>query len=148
MPMARAIAAKSGFCRSTPVSMKPDAFISSATKPSTPLLKITTFTGRLTGVSDTSAAVIAAVPPSGPSVQYATSLGYDVMNRPTAVNWSPAPSAAAPAAGSVTFGHAYNKANQRIGQTVSDNTWLNYPAATPGTVSYTADALNRYTGVG
>jgi RHS repeat-associated protein len=104
--------------------------------------------GRLTGVSDTSAAVTAAVPPSGPSVQYATSLGYDVMNRPTAVNWTPAPSAAVPAAGSVTFGHAYNKANQRIGQTVTDNTWFNYPAATPGTVSYTADALNRYTAVG
>ena len=49
--------------------------------------------------------------------------------------------------GTVTFGHSYNKANQRIGQTVSDNTWLNYPAATP-TVSYTADALNRYTTVG
>jgi RHS repeat-associated protein len=26
--------------------------------------------------------------------------------------------------------------------------WLTYPAATPGTVSYTADALNRYTTVG
>jgi hypothetical protein len=54
----------------------------------------------------------------------------------------------APVAGSVTFGHSYNKANQRIGQTVSDNAWLNYPAATPGPVSYTADALNRYTAVG
>ena len=36
----------------------------------------------------------------------------------------------------------------RIGQTVTDNSWVNYPAATPGTVSYTADALNRYTAVG
>ena len=33
--MARAIAAKSGFLRSTPVSMKPEAFISIATNPST-----------------------------------------------------------------------------------------------------------------
>jgi hypothetical protein len=41
--MARAIAAKSGFLRSTPVSMKPEAFISIATNPSTPLLKITIF---------------------------------------------------------------------------------------------------------
>jgi uncharacterized protein RhaS with RHS repeats len=39
--------------------------------------------GRLTGVSDTSAAITAAVPPAGPSVQYATSLGYDLMNRAT-----------------------------------------------------------------
>ena len=41
-----------------------------------------------------------------------------------------------------------NKANQRTGQTVTDNSWFNYPAATPSTVSYTADALNRYTAVG
>jgi REP element-mobilizing transposase RayT len=38
--------------------------------------------------------------------------------------------------------------NQRIGQTATDNSWLNYPAAIPSTVSYTADALNRYTAVG
>jgi YD repeat-containing protein len=47
-----------------------------------------------------------------------------------------------------SFGHSYNKANQRVGQTISDNSWVNYPAATPSTVSYTADALNRYTAVG
>jgi RHS repeat-associated protein len=54
----------------------------------------------------------------------------------------------APTASSVTFNHTYNKANQRIGQTAADNSWFNYPAATPGTVSYSADALNRYTAVG
>jgi YD repeat-containing protein len=48
----------------------------------------------------------------------------------------------------VTFNHAYNKVNQRIGQTTTDNSWLNYPAATPSTVSYTANALNQYTAVG
>src|SRR5439155_14567185 len=32
--------------------------------------------------------------------------------------------------------------------TAPDNSRLNYPAASPGTVSYTADALNRYTAVG
>jgi RHS repeat-associated protein len=104
--------------------------------------------GRLTGVSDTSAAIAAAVPPSGPSVQYATTAAYDALNRPTGISWTPAPTAAAPTASSVTFGHAYNKANQRIGQTATDNSWLNYPAATPSTVSYAADALNRYTAVG
>jgi len=103
--------------------------------------------GRLTGVSDTSAAIIAAVPPTSPSVKYATTAVYDALNRPTAVAWNPAPTPAAPTASSVTFGHSYNKANQRIGQTVSDNAWINYPiAASP--VSYTADALNRYTAVG
>ena len=102
--------------------------------------------GRLTSVSDTSAAITAAVPPTSPSVQYATTAAYDALNRPTGIFWNPAPTAAAPTAGSVSFGHSYNKANQRIGQTVSDNSWLNYPAAS--TVSYTADALNRYTAVG
>jgi RHS repeat-associated protein len=104
--------------------------------------------GRLVGVGDTSAAIPAAVPPSGPSVQYATTAAYDVLNRPTGISWNPAPTAAAPSASGVTFGHAYNKANQRIGQTATDNSWLNYPAAMQSTVSYTADALNRYTAVG
>ncbi len=91
----------------------------------------------LTGLSDTSAAITAAVPPSpATSVQYATNYGYDALNRPTAVAWNPAPAATSPAPGSVVaFTHAYSKANQRNGQSVSDNSWINYPAATPGTVS-------------
>lgn len=104
--------------------------------------------GRRTSLSDTSAAIAAAVPPSGISVQYGTSTAYDALNRSISVTWNPAPTAAAPTASSVTFGHSYNKANQRIGQSVSDNSWLNYPAATPSTVSYTANALNQYTAVG
>src|SRR6185437_6223361 len=104
--------------------------------------------GRLTKVNDTSAAISAAAPPGGSPVQYAASFGYDAMNRPTGVSWSPAPTSAAPAASSVTFGHSYNKANQRIGQSVSDNSWINYPTATASTVSYTANALNQYTAVG
>src|SRR5882672_4820732 len=47
----------------------------------------------------------------------------------------------------VTFTHAYNKANQRIGQEASDNSWLSYPAGT-GTTAYTANGLNQYTAVG
>jgi YD repeat-containing protein len=35
---------------------------------------------RLMGVNDTSAAIAAAVPPSGPSVQYATRAAYDALN--------------------------------------------------------------------
>ena len=38
--------------------------------------------------------------------------------------------------------------NSRNSQSVSDNSFVNYPAATPGTVSYTANALNQYTAVG
>ncbi|MCK1511032.1 hypothetical protein IVB22_00270 [Bradyrhizobium sp. 190] len=103
---------------------------------------------RLTGISDTSAAIASAVPPSGSSAQYSMAYSYDALNRPTAVTWTPAPSVAAPVAGSVTFGHSYNRVNQRIGQTVTDNTWFNYPAATPSAVGYTANALNQYTTVG
>ena len=46
---------------------------------------------RLTSLSDTSAAIAAAVPPSGPSVQYATTAAYDALNRPTGISWNPAP---------------------------------------------------------
>jgi RHS repeat-associated protein len=104
--------------------------------------------GHLTSVSDTSAAIAAAVPPSGASIQYATSYSYDATNRTVGVSWNPAPAAAAPSASSVTFGHAYNAVNQRVGQSISDNSWVNYPAATVSTVSYTANALNQYTAVG
>src|SRR6266436_5891636 len=102
---------------------------------------------RLTSVSDGSAAIPAAVPPSGTSIQFKTSAVYDTVNRPTGISWTTAAAAAAATGSGVTFAHAYNKANQRIGQTVTDNSWLNYPAATP-TVSYTANALNQYTAVG
>src|SRR5580700_6297950 len=67
---------------------------------------------------------------------------------PTAVAWNPAPTAATPTASSVTVSHAYNKANQRIGQTITDNSWLNYPTETASKVNYTANALNQYTAVG
>ena len=55
------------------------------------------------------------------------SYAYDALNRPTAATWDPAPTATSPAATGVTFGHSYNAVNQRIGQTVSDNTWFAYP---------------------
>jgi RHS repeat-associated protein len=104
--------------------------------------------GHLTGVSDTSAAIAAAIPPGGSPVQYAAGYSYDATNRPMGVSWTPAPTPAAPTASSVTFGHSYNADNQRIGQSISDNSWVNYPAATASTVSYTANALNQYTAVG
>jgi YD repeat-containing protein len=85
--------------------------------------------------------------PPGPNTQYATSYSYDALNQPTAVTWTPAPSAASPTASAVTFGHAYNKANQRSGQSTTDNSWWLYPT-TASAVSYTANALNQYTAVG
>jgi YD repeat-containing protein len=106
--------------------------------------------GRLTAVSDTSVAISPAAPPSpSTSVQYAMSYTYDSLNRPTGVTWSPTPVAVPSSTGAtVTFAHTYNKTNQRSGQTTTDNSWWLYPAATPSTVSYTANALNQYTAVG
>ena len=105
--------------------------------------------GRLTSVSDTSAPVNPALPPSpGTPVQYATSYAYDSVNRPISVAWDPAPAAASPTASTVTFSHSYNKTNQRTGYSTTDNSWWFYPAATASTVSYTANALNQYTAVG
>src|SRR4051794_17966812 len=86
--------------------------------------------------------------PSVPSVLFTATIGYDVLNRSTGMSWNPVPAATASAAASVSFAHAYNKANQRIGQSASDNSWLNYPPATPSTISYATNALNQYTSVG
>ena len=105
--------------------------------------------GRMTSVSDTSAAINPALPPSpGTPVQYATSYAYDSVNRPISVAWDPAPAAASPAASAAAFSHSYNKTNQRTGYSTTDNSWWFYPAATPSTVSYSANALNQYTAVG
>ena len=104
---------------------------------------------RPTGVSDNSAAIVAAVPPGSSTVTYGMTYAYDALNRLTGTAWDPAPAATAPTAGPlVTFGHTYNKVNQRTGQTVDDNTWLSYPAASPATTAYTANSLNQYTAVG
>ena len=98
---------------------------------------------------DNSAAIAAAVLPTpGTPVSYATSTSYDRLNRPVNVNFSPAPASAVPAGGSVTFAHAYNAANQRVSQTVTDNSWWFYPPATASTVKYNGNAANQYTAVG
>lgn len=47
----------------------------------------------------------------------------------------------------VTFTHGYNAVNQRISQTVSDNSWISYPSPV-STTGYTANSLNQYTCVG
>jgi YD repeat-containing protein len=81
-------------------------------------------------------------------VSYMASHAYDSLNRPTSVNWSPAATPAAPAISTVTFAHTYDRANQRSGQTATDNSWWYYPGTTASTVSYTANTLNQYTAVG
>jgi YD repeat-containing protein len=100
---------------------------------------------RLIGVSDTSGAIAA---PSGGSASYVTSIGYDPLNRPISVSWSPAASQTTPTASSATFSYGYDATNRRISQSATDNSWWSYPAATPRTVNYTANALNQYSAVG
>ena len=103
--------------------------------------------GRLTGTTSNGPAIVKPVPPSGGTVQYATTLTYDPLNRPTQVSWDPAATQTAPTQGSVTFTHGYNAANQRVSQGVSDSTWISYPGSASST-TYTANALNQYTAVG
>jgi RHS repeat-associated protein len=104
--------------------------------------------GRPTAIGDNSATMTAAVPPGGTPVAYTTTYAYDALNRPLNATWNNAPAVTAPAAGTlVSFGHSYNKVNQRVGQTISDNTWLAYPSGAPSTTSYTANTLNQYTAV-
>ena len=104
--------------------------------------------GRMTGVSDTSAA-IASVATPGSTLTYATSYAYDPLNRPTGVTFGDVPAATAPTTGvNVAFTHAYNAVNQRTSQSVSDSAWIDYPPATASTTAYTANTLNQYIAVG
>jgi len=63
------------------------------------------------------------------------------------VSWTPTVAQTTPTQAGVTFTHSYDANNRRVGQTVSDNSWLLYPSTT-GTTSYTANNLNQYTAVG
>jgi YD repeat-containing protein len=103
---------------------------------------------RLTAASDASPA-ITAIAVSVPNNPFSTTYSYDALNRPSSVNWTPAPMAVTPTLGTnVSFTHTYNRTNQRIGQSTIDNSWWYYPSPTPSTVNYTANALNQHTAVG
>jgi len=118
--------------------------LTTKTPPSGPVVSYTyDLAGRVTSASDTSAAIQPIATPASTTV-YTTSYVYDALNRPTGIVWDPAPaSVTPPAAGPmVIFGHSYNKANQRTGQSVSDNGWIDYPAATPATCG-TTDRRSR-----
>ena len=106
--------------------------------------------GRASVVADTSPAIpVVTPPPPGTTVRYTTSWSYDRLNRLAGTAWDNAPAAAAPnPTGSVTFTHAYNAANQRIGGTTTDTAWWNVPAATPSSVAYAANPADQYTAVG
>ena len=103
--------------------------------------------GRVTSVSDTSSSIVSPVPPTGTTVQYATTVTYDPLNRPLAFGFGPAPSATLPTATSVTFSHGYNAVDQRISQGISDASWALYPSG-PSSRSYTSNSVNQYTAVG
>jgi hypothetical protein len=73
------------------------------------------------------------------------------MNRPINATWPNVPGQTAPAASSsASFTFACDATNRRINQTaVNDNNWWSYPPNTASsTTTYTANALNQYTGVG
>ena len=64
MPTASAMAAKSGFSRPVSVLMKPDDFCSSSMNPREPLLKIRTFTGKLSCFNERRSPISMVKPPS------------------------------------------------------------------------------------
>jgi RHS repeat-associated protein len=136
----------------TPIAFAYDTLnrLITKTPPTGPVVTYTyDLMGGLKSASDNSSAITSAVAPGGVPVAYTTSTTYDAMNRPTGTSWNPAPTAAAPAAASsVTFGHSYNKVNQRVGQAVSDNSWINYPAAAATSTAYVPNTLNQYASVG
>jgi RHS repeat-associated protein len=64
------------------------------------------------------------------------------------LGWTPAATQTTPSSSSgVTFAHAYDANNRRIGQTASDNSWWSYPT-TAANLGYTANSLNQYSAVG
>ncbi len=121
-----------------------------ATCGATPVGTVVTYSydraGRQTGVSDTSASIAS---PAATSTVFSTTYSYDATNSLSGVSFDPAPTPTLPVTGSsVTFTHGYNAANQRSSLAVTDNTWINYPAASASTTGYTANNLNQYTAVG
>jgi len=104
--------------------------------------------GRVTGVNDNSASLVAASPPGGTSTVYTTSYGYDALNRVTGVSWDNAALQTAPTAGNVSFTHTYDATDRRIAQSATDNSWMYYPASVSSSTSYTSNALNQYSAVG
>ncbi len=124
--------------------------LTSKTPPSGPVVTYGyDLAGRLKSVSDTSAAIPAVATPVS-TTTYATSYAYDALNRLTGATWDPAPIATPPTPGElVTLTHAYNKANQRVRQDVSDNSWLSYPAGerTTNYKNNPINPLNQYTSI-
>jgi RHS repeat-associated protein len=102
-------------------------------------------TGRLVSVGDNSASMTTPAAIAGP---LSTIYTYDALNRMAGATWSPAPTLRPTATARVTFTHTYTAANQRSGQSVTDNTWLVYPHAPVSTIGYSANSLNQYSAVG
>jgi YD repeat-containing protein len=101
-------------------------------------------TGRVISVSDNGA----SLGPVSQSASLTATAGYDALNRPVSVGWSPAAIQTTPAASaSAIFTHSYDATNLRVGQAVNDNSWLSYPGPARST-AYSTNALNQYSQVG
>jgi RHS repeat-associated protein len=87
------------------------------------------------------------MPPSSGNPLATATMSYDSLNRPLSFSFGAAPTQATPTAGSSPFTYVYNAANQRIGQTATDNSWWSYPT-TASTLRYSTNGFNQYTAVG
>jgi RHS repeat-associated protein len=101
--------------------------------------------GHPVGLLDNSASIV--VPSTVGTIATVTST-YDSLNNLTGSVWGPTTAQTAPAASSAAFTYGYDATNRRISQTATDNTYWSYPAATPSTVSYTANNVDQYSAVG
>ena len=120
--------------------------LSTKTAPSEPTVTYTyDLAGHPLGFADNSASIVA---PSTLGTIGTLTFAYDSLNNLTASTWGPTIAQTAPAASSATFAFAYDGSNRRISQTATDNSFWAYPAATPSTISYTANNLDQYTAVG
>jgi RHS repeat-associated protein len=100
--------------------------------------------GRIVAANDNSA----SIPTPSQSLTAETTYTYDALDRAVGISWGNVAAQTPPGtAASVTFGHRYNKVDQRIGQDTSDDAWWYAPSAASAT-AYTANALNQYESVG
>jgi RHS repeat-associated protein len=99
--------------------------------------------GHLIAANDNSGSVTA---PSA-SGSFSLTAGYDPLNRPIGLSWTPAAVQTTPASSaSVTFTHAYDPDNRRVSQAVTDDSWFLRPSGASNT-TYAANALSQYTTV-
>jgi len=77
-----------------------------------------------------------------------TSTTYDALDRPRTISFDEVATPAQTTLSGVTFTHAYDGTDRRIGQTTTDDGFWDAPTAAAPAVSYTSNNLDQYTAIG